>query len=1426
VSGNNDINLSVGLDFTAFENDQKAIIAKAKQLKSELRNIPAAEVKARFGEGASKAEILRQLDKVISDVNAKLKNDAGYQLTMGAVKADKKAASDVTKEAERIAKGQEDAAKRGIALEQRREEEARKTSAARVRYEIDADKKIAAEAEKTAKLRSAAEAKVTKALDFKASPEQQYKRLEQAAIASAFGFDKSTYALERFAGQLPRLRYAMYDVSNTALLMGGSLTAVAVTAGTLAAQYDRDFANVARTTGVAGNAAEQLKQQFIDLKTSIPVSWAELTNIGSLAGQLDIANKDVAGFTETVAMFSATTDVSATEAATAFGRLDQLLGGDVTDPKRFEELGSAILAVGTSSVATESQIIGVATQIASIGNLAGFTAAQVIGLSGALASVGIAPEAARGLTTRVFGEIDTAISQGSVALENFAQVSGMSAQQFSAAWNTNAAGTFVQFLKGIDEQGGNAQAKLAQLGITSVRDVPNILKLADSYGKVGELLGTSTRAYSQADELQKQYAVITQTVAEKMNLLVQNVQMFIAASGQGVNALGGFLNMMNDTLATLINFSQTSFGGAVLGWTSTLAGLSGVLILIAGGLMRGVASFLAWKTATIEAGIASGIFTEANTAANTSVTQLGAKLLFSAGALKAFGTALKGASILGLVTIGLSLATEAFTAMGEAMKSPTERAKDMFGSFDALSQAIKADAASIGLGEQAVGTFTSAIDGSTTAIGRNTAELIANTLQSDESFKKILEAADKVKAAGGPILDQPKFIAMYVKGDTDAALAYYADYEKKVAEFQARQGTTATPSAQSGIGAVSTTGAMTGGLINSTQDTQIQSGADVTGTVAAGNAEVKASLEAVSAAVSAATEKTAIFDDTMKALGFDTTDAAGGLKDYSSALSEYRSAVEDAFGQQNLMSAFSSDFENLVTSIAEGGTSFSSFSEAGRANLDGLQSSIGSTLAAAKTLGVDASEAVAAQFLELQKQGVDTAQLMTMLAGMNLPGVDVKAVGAYIAGTKQMTSSGSALAGTFSQIGTNARGAAKDIGGVTAKVVTLTDYANDLSSVWKRAFEIRFDAQAGLDKITKGWRDMAQATDDAKQEIKDINSTIDGLTSDKKLQEYFLSVAEAYGDSLKASQIRSDIADIDSQLANEQKNLSKAQSRANKTLVGNSEAAIANRAEITGMVSDYQDYIKSLAASGASQAELAVATTQAKADFMAQATQLGYNSTQLGTYSAAFDDVSTAIDNVPRNVTVTADTNPALQALNEFQAKLKAQSGNKYSVGSLTVEDEATKKMARGQVISARIAVLASKINSDRSDAAYGPELRRLQTQLQSGNYADGGFTGTGGKYQVAGIVHKGEYVVPKEQVNQSTGLPYFMSQMPKFFAGGPTVGGNASSGGVVSLSPEDRALLRNVGGSGEVVLYANNEAIARSANAGNKQIVATGGRP
>jgi hypothetical protein len=42
----------------------------------------------------------------------------------------------------------------------------------------------------------------------------------------------------------------------------------------------------------------------------------------------------------------------------------------------------------------------------------------------------------------------------------------------------------------------------------------------------------------------------------------------------------------------------------------------------------------------------------------------------------------------------------------------------------------------------------------------------------------------------------------------------------------------------------------------------------------------------------------------------------------------------------------------------------------------------------------------------------------------------------------------------------------------------------------------------------------------------------------------------------------------------------------------------------------------------------------------------------------------------------------------------------------------------------------------------------------QAAGYKKGGFTGQGGKYEPAGIVHRGEYVIPKEGVDQQTKLP------------------------------------------------------------------------
>lgn len=55
-------------------------------------------------------------------------------------------------------------------------------------------------------------------------------------------------------------------------------------------------------------------------------------------------------------------------------------------------------------------------------------------------------------------------------------------------------------------------------------------------------------------------------------------------------------------------------------------------------------------------------------------------------------------------------------------------------------------------------------------------------------------------------------------------------------------------------------------------------------------------------------------------------------------------------------------------------------------------------------------------------------------------------------------------------------------------------------------------------------------------------------------------------------------------------------------------------------------------------------------------------------------------------------------------------------------------------------------------DGVSSPETKKNAAKALG--YAKGGYTGRGGENEVAGVVHKGEYVLPQSAVDQSTGMP------------------------------------------------------------------------
>lgn len=402
-------------------------------------------------------------------------------------------------------------------------------------------------------------------------------------------------------------RYALYDVSNSFGVAGAAMVAFGAAGIGAAVAHERAFANVRRTTQTTAEGYEYLRRQLEQMAMTLPVTYEEITNIASAAGQLGISASGVASFTQTVAKLSATTNLTSEAAGTALSRFKAFFaetGGDglaVTE-QTFSNLASSILKVGVNSIATETGIVNVATQIASMGQYSGMTANQVIGLAGALSSIGVAPELARGTITRTFSLIGQAVSEGGDKLEKFASLAGMTSEDFKASWGTEKfAGTFqamMQGLYGVTQSSKDANLMLMELGFNSVRDRPLLLRLAgaaDEAGRAGGLLAqTMADAYDgwvQNSELALQYSKISETTAARLQVLGQAFEQLFATMGaQSGSALGELASGLTDFVRGLESLAASD-GGQILGSIAVQAALAGggLFLLISVGA-RAVAS--------------------------------------------------------------------------------------------------------------------------------------------------------------------------------------------------------------------------------------------------------------------------------------------------------------------------------------------------------------------------------------------------------------------------------------------------------------------------------------------------------------------------------------------------------------------------------------------------------------------------------------------------------------------------------------------------------------------------------------------------------------------------------------------------------------------------------------------------------------------
>lgn len=442
-----------------------------------------------------------------------------------------------------------------------------------------------------------------------------------ATNGQAAAQDRAATATERAAisqralhQSLSTTKYALYDVSRSLGAWSIGLLAIPTLSAVVAAKYQRDFANVERTTLVTGKAANKLKADLIDLTTQIPVSFKEVTEIASLGGQLGVPTSGLKSFTRVVAELDATTNLTADSAGTLLGKFNSIGGVPVA---KFKNLASAVLNVGVHTAATESQIAKTATQIVGIGKSAGFTTPQIVGLAGALASVSTTgPELSRGTVTRFITNMQRSVREGGTSLEAFAKTAGVSTQEVQESFGTSKFGpVFQKFIKGLHDvqtSGGDAIKVLNDMGITSVRDVPLLLNLANGWKVLNTSMDQANKGWESGASLAQHYAKINGTLIASLketgNTLLAT---FNDMGGFTSGPLKSFVDGIRDAATGYRDFVKTP-GGAAFTDTLLAAALAlGTITLVGAGVAKVGASLIALKQASLGLAAFSGKFAAA-----------------------------------------------------------------------------------------------------------------------------------------------------------------------------------------------------------------------------------------------------------------------------------------------------------------------------------------------------------------------------------------------------------------------------------------------------------------------------------------------------------------------------------------------------------------------------------------------------------------------------------------------------------------------------------------------------------------------------------------------------------------------------------------------------------------------------------------------
>lgn len=412
-----------------------------------------------------------------------------------------------------------------------------------------------------------------------------------------------------------KLAEKLKDVSESAGVLADKVQPIA---GVLkdgvnsAIKYEDALAGVAKTFNGTDEELSKLNDDIKEMSTRLPATTTEIAKVAENAGQLGINAGDISRFSEVVIGLGNATNITSEEAGTLLAQFENVAKfTDGYGAEGFERFGSVIVELGNNTATTEKDIMNMAQRFSSAGTLAGLSAPDILGMSAALSSVGIASEAGGTSLTKLTQKIQTAVEKNNGDLQKFAQVAGVSADDFAKAWSNNPIEAIDLFIKGLHdtyEEGDSVIELLDEVGFGEVRLRQAVMSLATSEKGLAYYVNMANGAWKDNTALQTEVSKRYETTASKQKMLQNSIELVKIEIGEAL------LPVINSLLLTarniLVPISEwveknpelvqgiTVAVGVILGLNTALSGLNTIL---------GTVSLLANPITATIAGIAAAL---------------------------------------------------------------------------------------------------------------------------------------------------------------------------------------------------------------------------------------------------------------------------------------------------------------------------------------------------------------------------------------------------------------------------------------------------------------------------------------------------------------------------------------------------------------------------------------------------------------------------------------------------------------------------------------------------------------------------------------------------------------------------------------------------------------------------------------------------